>query len=175
MGLSSVGDISEVLNGKTRTAGGYFWRPKGSLSLPREDLNSKPVEKICMETKQILESFSSIVQAAKSVNESPSSICHVLAGRQRTCYGYFWRRKGSKSTPPPRKRVAREVEKLCFSTRDVLETYISACQAAEALGVSSPGYIYDAIKGKIRSYKGSFWRFKGTDDTPRGSLYQRRD
>lgn len=102
---NAAGDIESLLSGKKRSAGGFLWRHVGSTALPlpkRKHWRARPIEKICVESGEDLETFESLKSAANSVGASASSMCDVFSGSSRTCRGFcrfFWRRKGSKVLP----------------------------------------------------------------------------
>lgn len=164
--------ILAVLRENQRLCGSFFWRRQGSARLP-VPLPSKIVEKVSLETRDILEQFESITMTANSVNASIRSINKVLRGEQRSCKGYFWSFEGSNKIAPLLQRVARAVEKL-NSDGKIVETYLTVEKAAQALNLRSSRNMYYAARGKIKSCRGFYWRFKGSDKQAEGAIQRSR-
>ncbi len=95
------GVISNALNGRYLTAGGFAWK-KGdgvqyinvkkiiALKKRRSQHLCKPVEQCSLQGKK-LASFQSITLAAKKVGGSVRQLSDALNGRSKTSYGYVWK------------------------------------------------------------------------------------
>ena len=90
-GLSAP-NISVVLNGTKKTAGGYHWEyMDGRPPAPRSENMRRKVSKAvrCVETGEI---FYSIHSAAESCGVTDGAISAVLRGRNEKSGGYHWER-----------------------------------------------------------------------------------
>eukprot|EP00978_Attheya_sp_CCMP212_P035948 scaffold159469_cov52-Attheya_sp.AAC.1 len=175
--------VSQVLTGNVRTAGGFFWRYKGSptkIRQTRKNSRSYKVEKLCVESGEMLETFDSLTDASNAMRASPSSICDVFSGRSMSCRGFFWRRKGSTVMPLPEAvRFVRRsnatvlapnmkqhpLEKLSLESGEVLEEFELISDAAASIGQSSQS-INNVLNGRANSCKGFFWRYRGSTQLP---------
>lgn len=97
--------IGQCVRKKSQQSGGFIWRYKNDdspIEIPKsiwekrmENGTScgKPVDKIDKETGQIIETFYSIREAARSVNGNKSNIIHAINGSNRvhSAYGYKWK------------------------------------------------------------------------------------
>ena len=156
--------MRDVLSGKGMSCKGFFWRYEGSTSTPSPKAYRKPVEKVCLSTGKVLESFPSATAAAQSVNTNTGHMSRVLTGKYKSCKGFFWRYEGSTSTPSP-KQNWKPVEKVCLSTGKVLESFPSVTAAAQSINATT-GHIILVLTGKASSCKGFFWRYEGSTSTP---------
>jgi len=81
--------ISDVLHGIGKTSHGYIWKFKN-----KEDASKKarcPVEKLDLRENIVIEKFSSISDAARSIGVNRSSISHACHGNLFSVGGYRWR------------------------------------------------------------------------------------
>lgn len=177
-------NVYQVLSGRQRTANGYFWRHEGSTATVRPqvlrsswDTRSKRIEQIDVDTGNVIGVFPSIYAAASETNTK--NIASVLSGRTRTSNGYFWRYHGSSATRRKRKPLGpqnvRQVEQICPTTGEVLETHASVTVAAKKFGVV-PGTIRAVCKensDSSLSARGYFWRYKGSNKRPRPNRRKR--
>ena len=96
VGCSNDSNISMVLNGKRKTAGGYHW-------LYAEDVNQENINRVMSEeyntnkgkaTKvycvELDMYFDTVTEASKFVGCHRSNISAVLIGRYKTTKGYHW-------------------------------------------------------------------------------------
>jgi hypothetical protein len=174
-GANSVGttrrQISNVLKGKQRSCKSFFWRLKGSNGLPPDKPRRPseiPVDKLCLETGEILYSFKSYKEAANSFGMKPSALLKVLKTKKgRSLVGFFWRFQGSTDLPTDETRSPSEesVEKLCRATGKVLESFVSLTEAAESVGVKVY-QIRRVLQGKDMSCTEFFWRIQGSSKLP---------
>ena len=78
----SQGNISNVLTGRAKTAGGYHWEHA-------EDKLKNGEAVYCVELDMV---FDSIKEAGEYIGCSGGSISNALNGKQNTCGGYHWLR-----------------------------------------------------------------------------------
>jgi len=175
------GSINSVLRGKSPSAGGFFWRKVGSHAKPPQDLKKKKktIEKLSIESGQVLATYESITEAANSVGVSPSSLWCAVRGSTRTCRGFFWREKGSTALPSSKalKREERSIstkihkskvkpfEQVCLDSGDIVSQFDSPLDAAFAVNGSYSGII-NVLKGRANSYRGFYYRYCGDDRLP---------
>ena len=69
---------------------GYKWAFVGNEYI-KKDYSAKPVCQIDLKTGAVLKTFSSISEAAKSVNGDMSYISKVCRGIQHSSKGYGWK------------------------------------------------------------------------------------
>jgi hypothetical protein len=97
-------DISRVLRGEGKTAGGFFWKYKDDSE------NNKVIEKINNKIKKnrtgkeiimmdlnmnILSEYRTITEASKDTNISIGNISKNLTGKGKTAGGFFWMYKNN--------------------------------------------------------------------------------
>lgn len=223
--------IKRVLDNKRKSCAGYFWRWEGSTALPRENVekvsletgqvleffptlgsaglqggklptivgeflfrprgsnetnvtyrskkrsNARQVEKICLETNQVLETYRCASDAAIAMSTSVHNLYSVLQGRTKTCRGYFWRYVGSNALPHANaskyagkglnkwKDSATPVEQICHYSGRVLAVYESQQEAAQTVK-GNHCCIMKVIRGEVGSHAGYFWRLQGSSDLP---------
>jgi hypothetical protein len=104
----------------------------------KSDQGQKPIEKLSFETGEVLETYDSISDAAYAVGTVTTRVTSVLRGKSKSCRGFFWRYKGSSSLPLKRKMVAQ----ICLKTGRVLATYKTIKEAAQKVGITTPGISY---------------------------------
>ena len=126
---------------------GFFWREVGSDASPAAETKPRfPVEKICLESRVVLETFPSAQEAARSMGRYPFPIPSVTRG-------FFWRRQGSQDRLEDYAKTnakAVAVEQICLETHQVIATYPTVTAAATAVG-TRPTNISKVLKGKGRS------------------------
>ncbi len=92
--------ISKCVRGEIQSAGGWFWRKKGSLKEPvpptQREFRGSPVEQVCKKTGAVLATFPSQNAAAETTWAPQSSISKCLRGEIKTAGGYLWRYKSEK-------------------------------------------------------------------------------
>lgn len=73
----------------------YLQALKAQKSLQQRNANrtTQKVEMVCITTGKILQTFNSLSDAARYLDKKSSGpISNVLASRQKSAYGYFWKR-----------------------------------------------------------------------------------
>lgn len=174
------GIILDNLRHRPRIDGGFFWRVKGSDATPftksRKGKIAKAIEKICIETHNILETYPNAHIAAESVSTTIFNIYSVLQGRTLTCRGFFWRYEGSDKLPSPKTRkrsgprrtnYTKPVEQVCLETGKVLAVYKNHHEAVEILGPNFKAeHIRKNLHGYQKTYNGYFWRWAGSNKLP---------
>lgn len=83
-------NISKTCKGKIKTYQGYKWQYKKDTQHVKKDFSSRPVCKLDLKTRKILEIYPSISQAARSVNGDSSYISKVCKGKQHSSKGFGW-------------------------------------------------------------------------------------
>lgn len=126
----------------------------------KNDQGQKAIEKLDLETGEVLESFNSISDAAASIpGASTTRLTAVCKGRYQSSSGFFWRYKGSQNFPTKSKPKKR-VEQLCLQTGNVLATFDSIVAAGKAVGITTPGISYCCNgRNNSKSAGGFGWRF----------------
>ena len=92
------GGISCCLNGKQKSAGGYFWKYNNDINLNiqyKEKLSSKPLVKICIETNQIVDNYNSIIEAVNYNNTLSYRLSRCLKNGKNIYDGYRWEYKNN--------------------------------------------------------------------------------
>ena len=158
-------NIIGVLKGGRMSANGFFWRYKGSDKLPLKRKVRKPVQQLCLETRAVIATYTSIVEAAAALRVENSSIGKCCNDRKGnfSAGGFGWRFEGSKPQPGRRKPV----QQLCLDTGAIIATFASMTEAAVANGIDS-GSIGKCCNGcmGVLSAGGFGWRFQGSDRLP---------
>jgi hypothetical protein len=147
----------------------------------------KAVEKMCLETGEVIGTFQSVTEAAKSVDVSVAAVRHALRGwkGRKSSAGFGWRyappgalpdsaisadhsteksadTQEESSQPIIRRRTECRVEQLCVETGEVLQTFNSLREASTRTKLNRK-YIRKAF-GSV--YAGFFWRAEGSIDLP---------
>lgn len=94
--ITNINNISYALKHKGSQAGGFLWKyDDGDYSdiEPYKDKknNSKSVEKIDKETREILSVYQSLVDAERDTGISFKQIWKACNGQRKTVGGYIWR------------------------------------------------------------------------------------
>ena len=135
----------------------------------KNDSGRKPVEKLSLETGEVLQTFPSVSEASQDIGLEQgqySRISAVLRGLISNCSGYFYRYQGSKALPKQRWKNKHAVEQLCLKTGRVLATFNSIQDAGRAMGITTPGISY-CCNGRngSKSAAGFGWRFAESKST----------
>ena len=92
-GITHTG-ILKVCQKKGHTAGGYRWTYKED-SLEIKNLKQGGKKRVCQiskETNELIKTFNSVSEAAKSLgNKSVGCISEVCNGKRKSAYGYIWK------------------------------------------------------------------------------------
>lgn len=133
----------------------------------KNDQGQKPVEKLSLQTGEVLQTFKSVTEAAEDIGlRAPNSsrISAVLHGKSRQCGGFFYRYQGSNEVPSKQMNSKHPVEQLCLKTGRVLATFESIKAAGEAVGITTPGISY-CCNGRngCKNAGGFGWRFAKSD------------
>lgn len=83
-------NISKVCKGINKTYHGYKWRYKDNITYINKNFSSRPVCKLDLKTGEIIETYLSISQAARSVKGDSSYISKVCRGKQHSSKGFGW-------------------------------------------------------------------------------------
>ena len=99
--FSSIADAARTLNCDSSSISkackqegkvycGFKWRYKNDASYIKKDFTSKPVCKLDLKTGEVIETYPSISEAARSVNGDSSYISKVCKGKQYSSKGFRW-------------------------------------------------------------------------------------
>lgn len=83
--------IKRCCRGELKSHGGYIWKCSEILYEKKYNNTAKKVQQICPENNKVIQVFSSISQAAKSLGKETSLIRRALNDEKRTAYGYKWK------------------------------------------------------------------------------------
>ena len=119
----------------------------------------KKVYQIDPISKNIINVFDSIGQAAKYVNGNTPQICQVCnrVPKYNTAYGYIWRYEGDNDFDI-KDNLHKSIEQLDYETEEVVNRFESLTAAAKYMKVHISS-IRGAIIGKSKSCKGYKWRY----------------
>lgn len=95
---SNINHIWDCLSGKRKTAGGFQWKYSNdcnNMSVVMYQKSGKPYKKVNQFDKQmnLIKTWYSITEAAKSLNLNKSNIIAVCSQKQKTAGGFIWRYK----------------------------------------------------------------------------------
>lgn len=158
----SVSNILAVCNFNQKTAGGFQWRFDSSspeMNIPSG--NKKSVNQFYPDGT-LKATFSSITDAAKSLNCSTSAIAKACRKESESSHGYIWRFVGDdfdvNCSKTPRIRDRSIVQYTLDGT--YVNTFIGGIkQAVKIMGVSYDS-IYNACVGTSKSSCGFTWKFQ---------------
>ena len=152
------GTISQVLSGRAKSAGGFFWRRKGDhTKMPTPRLAnpfSVAVEQVDMKTGEVINVYSSAHEAAAAIGGLHQSVLRVVNDHKDRCSykEYFWRKAGDPSPPRvPEKgkkisHLRQKVQQCCPQTGEVIATFDSSMEAGLTLGIK-PHHISKVLRG----------------------------
>lgn len=90
--ITGIKNISNVLLGKRRSAGGYYWLRHGD-PIPENGIvrktKCKPVDQYTLDGEYV-NTYKSSAHASQETGISDSGICAVLHGRYKTSGGFYW-------------------------------------------------------------------------------------
>lgn len=160
--MSTRKSIGQVVNGRIRSAAGFFWRRKGDhKKFPRPRKWYTPCEQIDMETLQVVAVYPSVKAAAKAMNCDSQFISRILnKPKQRSSYrGFYWRKVGDTSAPRPAKQqkvkqLKQPVQQICPDTGVVIATFDSCTEAEVALDIRS--YMISKVLRGVQHTTGGF-------------------
>jgi hypothetical protein len=91
LGISAT-RMSTVLNGRTMTCKGFFWRFHGSDALPPKRRIQRSVKQLCLKTGRVLATHKSIQVAAKTAGITSPGISYCCNGRNgsKSAGGFGW-------------------------------------------------------------------------------------
>lgn len=108
-----------------------------SYGIHRDDLQqAKPIEQVDPKTLKVIATYDSIGSAARSMGVSISAIQQVIYGNNQSCKGYYFKEKNSNIDFSNYKvsLQKRAVNQIDLQTKEIIATYNSMADAAEALG-----------------------------------------
>lgn len=116
----------------------------------------QPVEQFDLNTGQVIQQFSSLSEAARSINGDSSCISKACKGKYNSHKGYGWRYKGQ---PLNKKDFSkRSVNQIDLKTGAILNTYTSLSQAAKAIN-GDASYLSKVCRGVQKSSHGYGWQY----------------
>ncbi|MFA5355766.1 MAG: NUMOD1 domain-containing DNA-binding protein [Candidatus Paceibacterota bacterium] len=171
--------ISDVCNGKRKTAKGFTWRFKdetAARSLEEEPITRESLRKAVIQLDKegnMVGEFASISAAAKKYNLNDSSISSVCRGVRKSAAGFIWCYKNEVDRPTePPKRKPRKVRKdrkavlQLDKDGNIVAEFPSIYEAAHTCGLHSSA-IFRVCKGEQETAAGEFmWCFKNEADRP---------
>ena len=97
---SQITHMTQACNGSARMCKGFFWRFKGSNSLPAARRQGpRTVEQVDIKTGKPIKEFVSVWEAAKECNCERQDISDVIFGITQQAGGFYWRYQGSDALP----------------------------------------------------------------------------
>lgn len=115
----------------------------------------RKVEKVDIETKEVLEIFNSVSEAAQSIKMDSSSLSKICKKNGIT-HGFMWRYANDKYQK--KDFSAKRVGKVDLKTKQVIEEFPSTLAAAKSVDGDS-SYISKVCRGIQKSSKGFGWIF----------------
>jgi hypothetical protein len=92
-----IANIYKCCKGTISTSYGYKWSLSPNLEAidvkkTREPHSTKKREVLQLDLSgNVIKSFSSCTEAARSVGSTTGAICHACSGRAKSCKGYRWK------------------------------------------------------------------------------------
>lgn len=162
---TGIGHIDQCCRGERQTAGGYQWKYVSPKTNEVNKVSSNAIPQIrtivqyTMDGKEI-KKYSTVAEAAKEVNVSPSLISKVLAKKGISAAGFRWGYDGENiEIVEPKAGVKRKVAQLSKDTQEIIAVYESLSEATKAFNKKSVSTISDAAKGKTKTAYGYCWKF----------------
>lgn len=150
------------------SAGGFLWKyDDGDYSnIKPYHANGKKVHQIDKDTKKILATYDSMVDAERATGIKFKQIWKVCNGQTKTASGYIWRYEGDINNLEINivKGVPKKVYKIDRDTKEIICEYDSMTIAAKENNIKSMSKISDVCKGKAKTAGGYIWRYADEDD-----------
>ena len=164
--------ISSALSGKQMSAGGFLWRYYDDNTqlfidqYPRERTdNGRPVCQYDMKTGELIGTYQSLADAAKSLGCNVATLHHAVQGASRSSKGFLWRyaSDGLDSVPPyvPAKYggwCKKSVYQLDKDTGEIIAVFDSVKDAAEVAGCATTT-LSNYLKGRLHNGFGYDWKY----------------
>lgn len=103
LNLSRTG-INQVLNGKSKTSGGYYWcykeeYNKNKIRHTMYDNNKTKIKQINIDTNELIKIWDSISEASQNISKQnnfsekaiKSNISQCIRGKRQSCQGFKWK------------------------------------------------------------------------------------
>jgi hypothetical protein len=169
----SRNSIRRVLDrrGKAK-AGGFFWRFEGETNTPWQDPEprcSSAVEKLCLESGDVLDTFDSLADAKRAMGMKPnnSSLSETCEGKwQNSALGFFWRWKGATIYPSRLLGYSKTVQIRRSENGFVVREFPTATKAAEWLGVGTDASTVCQWCRDHSYYREYYWSYAFTPVVP---------
>lgn len=143
---------------KARENGNYNILAGGQDRMKFDD---KPVELYDLNGMYV-ETFPSATKTAEELGVSRNSIYGVLYGKRPTCKGYQMKYAEDKETIIgkfiSKQGGARSVYQIDITSNQIINTFVSAAQAAREIEADS-STIIKVCKGKLKSHRGYRWAY----------------
>lgn len=156
-----VGSIVDCCNGKTIPRIDYIFRFKED-SFDKYSIDRKttgvPVYQFDL-NGNLINTYSSAIEAANAVGVNPSSITSVIYGINKTCKGYYWNNKNEFSFIPV--NDVRKMVDQYDKNGNFIRTFESAASATRHLKLSNSNGITACCKGQLISSNNYIWRYNG--------------
>ena len=128
----------------------------------------KEVQQLDPETGEVINTFKSVMEAARQLGIDNGGIGMVCRGDAKTYKGYGWR-----YTNPTEKGKHKEVVKYDLKTGNILGTYKNFAEAGRSLELDEDTslatikiHIRECCLGKLKTYKGFGFKYKDEDQDP---------
>jgi hypothetical protein len=163
--------IRRVLDRRGKaSAGGFFWRFGGDTNTPWQDPEPRcttAVEKLCLESGDVLNEFSSLADAKRAMGMKQNNGCirDTCDGKGRnSALGFFWRWRGSNVYPSQLVGYRKTVQVRRSKNGPVVREFPKATEAAEWLGVSISTV---SLWCRDQSYnRECYWSYAFTPEVP---------
>lgn len=149
-------------NASTGGFGGHYKMTPKTLEKKRNNSQRRPVLKLDRKTGAVLERFTSVSEAARSVGDTGSNIwsCCSRDRRQMSARGYCWAFEDEyipENFVPPTSLLP-PVAQIDKDTLEVIHIYKDVHDAADSLGLNINA-IRNCCNGRTRTSQGYIWRY----------------
>ena len=160
---TGITNISYALKHKGSQAGGFLWKyDDGDYNnIQPYHANGKRVCQINKDTKKIVATYDSMVDAERITGIKFRQIWKVCNGQTNSSGGYIWRYEGDINNLEVNviKGIPKRVYKINKETKEIISEYTSMSIASKENNIKSISKISDVCKGKAKTAGGFIWRY----------------
>lgn len=157
-----IGKISEVCKGKRGSAFNFKWNYINHCDneFKYKKINVR-VHQLDALTNEIINTFTSINEAARQLGLKPQGISNVCAGLSKTSGGFKWSYSDndvSHLKKPVHMKFMKAVNQISKDTNEIIRTFIS-CKEASKITNTNAGHISAVCLGKRKTAGGYKWQY----------------
>lgn len=161
-----LSSLSKICRREGNSCGGYKWTykeyyDKGYLASIKTKAAKQPVYQVDPYTKEIINIFESISEAARYVNVNQSGISNVLSGKNHTAAGFGWCYVNEYKNYHPLTKTKQVIQ--LDKNNNIIKIWKDANEAAKKLNKNASS-IRAVCNGKRKTVYGFKWKYKEQEE-----------